>query len=264
MEKVKILQVGCGAMGTALRQGLMHQKSNHIVVVDPHVTPSKTAVTSFNQLPADYQPDIILFAIKPQLAAEVLPQYSLFNRPGVTFISIMTGISTASMKQYLKLENDAFVVRAMPNLALVIEQGMTGIYASPSLPQDIQGKIEQLFCAVGQVVWVADEDQLNIVTAISGSGPAYFFYLAEMLAKSAQTLGLPENVAVQLARQTLVGAGTMLNAMPESAAQLRANVTSPGGTTAAATSVFDQENALENLLLKAVMAAYNRAKELSA
>ncbi len=263
MVEVKILQVGCGAMGTALRQGLMQQQDNHLLVVDPHVMPSKTAVTSIDQLPADYQPDIILFAIKPQLAAEVLPQYSIFNRPGVVFISIMTGISTARMRQYLNLEDDAFVVRAMPNLALVIGQGMTGIYAPPTLPQDLQYKLSCLFSAVGQVIWAEDEDQLNIVTAISGSGPAYFFYLAEMLAKSAKDLGLSDNVANQLARQTLIGAGAMLGAIPESATQLRANVTSPGGTTAAATSVFDQNEALGNLLLKAVTAAYNRAKELS-
>lgn len=263
MAKLKILQVGCGAMGKALHQGLMQQQDNHLMVVDPHVTPSKTAVASVDQLPADYQPDIILFAIKPQLAAEVLPQYSIFNHPGVTFISIMTGISTVRMKQYLKLEDDAFVVRAMPNLALVIGQGMTGIYAPPTLPYDIQHTMNGLFSAVGQVIWVADEDQLNIVTAISGSGPAYFFYLAEMLAKSAKELGLSDEAANQLARQTLIGAGTMLGAMSESTAQLRANVTSPGGTTAAATSVFDDENVLDNLLLKAVKAAYNRAKELS-
>ena len=145
MARIKILQVGCGAMGTALRQGLMQQQDNHLIVVDPHVDLSKTAVTSVDQLPADYQPDIILFAIKPQIAAEVLPKYSIFNRPGVTFVSIMTGISTARIKQYLNLTDDAFVVRAMPNLALVIGQGMTGIYAPPTLPQDLQYKINRLF-----------------------------------------------------------------------------------------------------------------------
>lgn len=251
-------------MGMALRQGLMQQQDMNLVVVDPHVISDETTVASFEQLPSDYRPDIILFAIKPQLAAEILPQYTIFNRPGVVFISIMAGVSTARMRQYLNLKDEAFLIRAMPNLALVVEQGMTGIYASSVLTKEIQQKINHLFSAIGRVIWVTDEDQLNIITAISGSGLAYFFHLAEMMTRSAQSLGLPRVVADQLARQTLIGAGAMLTTMPESVDQLRLKVTSPGGTTAAALSVFDQKNALDSLVLQAVTAAYERAKELSA
>ena len=157
----------------------------------------------------------------------------------------------------LNLEDDAFVVRAMPNLALVIGQGMTGIYAPPTLPQDLQYKLSCLFSAVGQVIWAEDEDQLNIVTAISGSGPAYFFYFMELMQNTAIQMGLSPETAIQLAKQTAYGAAKLAMESPESVEMLRKRITSKGGTTEAALSVF--QNGLPDLIQKAMEAARDRA-----
>lgn len=256
----KILLVGCGAMGSALKQA-WQLKNKDVMVVDPHLTPAKNVVSCVEYLPLNYQPDIILFAIKPQHAAKFLPLYAFFKSKKSVFVSIMAGISIFQMQEYLGI--DSTLVRSMPNLPCLTGQGMTGLFTPFTLEVEIQSQINELFSSVGITAWVEAEDHLNIVTALSGSGPAYFFHLTEMMSKAGQALGLSQVIADQLARQTLVGAGSMLEVLPDSALQLQQRVTSPGGTTAAAIEIFDHKRALESLVLAAMKAAYQRGKELS-
>lgn len=259
---MQVLLVGCGAMGGALRKGWQQQSEAEVTVIDPHLALEDSAVFgTLRALPQSYKPDIILFAVKPQIAAQALADYSRFYRPDVMFVSVMAGVSIATMKQYLG--QNSIIIRTMPNLPALVGKGMTGLCCSDSLDTLRKQQITGLFSSIGAAIWVDTEDHLNVVTAISGSGPAYFFRLVEAIAKSGEALGLPKEVSEQLAQQTLVGAGAMIEKMGESAGNLRDKVTSPGGTTAAALGIFDQESAIDNLALKAVTAAFERAKELA-
>lgn len=259
---MQVLLVGCGAMGGALRKGWQQQTGIDVTVIDPHFALEDfAAFDSLQAVPQDYRPDIVLFAIKPQIAVQALADYARFYRSDVVFVSIMAGISIAAMKQ--QLGQNAIVIRTMPNLPVLVGKGMTGLCCLDSLDVIKKQQITNLFSSVGTTVWVEDEDHLNIVTAISGSGPAYFFRLVEAMAESGQALGLPKEISEQLAQQTLIGAGSMIEEMKESAGNLRAKVTSPGGTTAAALDVFDQDGGIDNLVLKAATAAFQRARELA-
>lgn len=259
---MQVLLVGCGAMGGALRKSWQQQSEVDVTVIDPHFASEGSVVfETLHALPQDYQPDIVLFAIKPQIVPQTLADYTRFCRPGVLFISVMAGVSITTMKKYLG--QNSLLVRAMPNLPVFVGKGMTGLYCPDTLETQKRQQVTMLFANVGKVVWVDDENQLNSVTAISGSGPAYFFRLAEAIIKSGEALGLSKEVSEQLAHQTLVGTGAILEEMNETAGSLRAKVTSPGGTTAAALNVFDEDNVLDNLALKAVTAAFQRARELA-
>ncbi|WP_032112341.1 pyrroline-5-carboxylate reductase [Candidatus Paracaedibacter symbiosus] len=256
----KILLVGCGAMGNALRQGWQPHKDIEVLVIDPQSAAGIDMFGTVQELPEDYQPDVVLFAIKPQIATDVVPYYALFNQSDTLFISIMAGVSVAKIKQLLG--GEAAIIRTMPNLPAVVGEGVTGIYSEATLQPTVKQKVTDLFSGIGATVWVEAEDHLNSVTAISGSGPAYFFRLVEAMATAGEQLGLSKDIADQLARQTLVGAGALLSRSQESVEQLRIKVTSPGGTTAAALSIFEADNALDDLILKAATAAFHRAKEL--
>lgn len=260
MTAEKILLVGCGAMGGALRQGWQH-KDLDVTVISPHSAAEHNAFSSPKELPQDFQPDVVVFAIKPQIAVSVLPYYKRFSTAKTFFVSIMAGISVEKMQQLLG--NEAMIIRAMPNLPVLVREGATGIYSSVILDAKTKQSITGVFSGVGCVVWVESENLLNNVTAISGSGPAYFFRLVEAMAKAGERLGLPKNIASQLAEQTLVGAGALLAASQESATHLRTRVTSPGGTTAAALEALDADDALGNLAYQAVSSAVRRAEELS-
>lgn len=258
---MNILLVGCGAMGSALRQGWMNQEGHQLIVVDPYLVPGIDVYKEKSDLPQNFKPDVIIFAIKPQVAAEILPNYAMFVTSNVLFVSIMAGVSVASLKHYLGEE--AMIIRSMPNLPATVGKGMAGAFSPVALSQPQLQLIEALFLAVGKIIWVNSEEHLNIVTAISGSGPAYFFRFVELLAQAAIKLGVSAEYAYELSHQTLIGAGALLEKSSKTAAELRGNVTSPGGTTAAALAVFDGENALGEVTEKAVLAAFTRAMELS-
>lgn len=268
---MRVLLVGCGAMGGALWKGWLQQSTVETIVIDPHVAANNidphmtvgdsTVLATLYDLPPAYQPDIVLFAVKPQIAASTLADYARFCRPNVLFVSVMAGVSVATIKEYIG--QGAVIVRAMPNLPALVGQGMTGLYSPDSLDALENQQVTTLFTSVGRVAWVEDENQLNLVTAISGSGPAYFFRLAESMMKAGHSLGLSKEMAEQLAQQTLVGAGALVVMGEASAETLRARVTSPGGTTAAALAIFDADNGLDELVLQAVKAALQRAQELA-
>lgn len=259
MQRAKLLLVGCGAMGGALKQSWEHAKAPFEVAV---IEPSNLAYFSdLKALPEDYVPDLIIFAVKPQVLPEILSSYKHFSAKDCLFLSIAAGISLDCYHKILGEE--AHIIRAMPNLPVTVGQGMAGLVTRSALSEKQRALGAAAFEVSGKVVWLEKESLMDVVTAISGSGPAYFFRLVECLAAAGIENGLPAEVAMLLARQTAVGAGTMLSQFPDTVMDLRLRVTSPGGTTAAALNAFDEDGGLAKLPLTAVKAAIHRGWELS-
>lgn len=259
MKRAKFLLVGCGMMGGALKQGWEHAKAAFEVVV---IEPSDPAyLPNIESLPGDYVPDLVVFAVKPQILPEILPLYKHFSAKGCLFLSIAAGVNLD--RYHSILGKEAYIIRAMPNLPVTVGQGMTALVTRSPLSEQQRVLSAAVFDVSGKVVWLEKESLMDVVTAVSGSGPAYFFRMVECLAAAGVANGLPAEVAMFLARQTAVGAGMMLNQIPDTAMDLRLRVTSPGGTTAAALSAFDEKGGLAKLTLTAVRAAIHRGQELS-
>lgn len=257
--------VGGGKMGMALLDGWLGAglTPSQFFVQEP--TPSealKNSGVTLNpdaQALADKAPAITILAIKPQFIETVLPQLGLPK--GSLVVSLMAGVPLATLGHMLG-ENLA-CIRTMPNTPAAIGKGMTGLFADAKTTPQQRDAAEALLQAVGQTVWLDTEAEIDAVTAISGSGPAYVFHMAEAMAAAGEQLGLPAAMARQLAEQTLIGAAAMLEQTDTSSAQLRQNVTSPGGTTQAALDVLMAENGLTPLLQRATKAAATRAVELA-
>ncbi len=265
MLDAKILLVGCGKMGSAMLQRLAAQAS--ICVVDPAPAPdylkSSTTVkwlSTVNEIPADFDPGIVVFAVKPQHMAETLPPYAKFRSS--VFLSIAAGVTLAKLAALLGSENYA-IVRAMPNLPASIGEGITVTVANKNVTPPMAVLCDKVLKEVGTVAWIGNEQNIDAVTALSGSGPAYIFALAEAMTKAGEALGLAPPIANQLARQTISGSGALLMQSPLSAEELRKAVTSPNGTTEAALKYLLGPNGLDDLLMKAMQAAALRARELS-
>jgi pyrroline-5-carboxylate reductase len=263
-----LLLVGCGKMGGALLAGWLERAlARRYIVIEPGqggaafaARPGVEVLASPDALPADFHPAVIVLAVKPQIMAEVLPAYRRFAQDAL-FLSIAAGKTLGFFAR--ALGEGAAVVRAMPNTPAAIGRGIAVACASPAVSAAQRAVAERLLAAVGEVGWVADESLLDAVTAVSGSGPAYVFLLIECLAKAGIEAGLPPDLAERLARATVAGAGELARLSPESAAQLRENVTSPGGTTRAALDVLMAGDGLEPLLKRAVLAAAQRSRELA-
>jgi pyrroline-5-carboxylate reductase len=206
-------------------------------------------------------PSIIILAIKPQLAVETLPSLAVLANDETLVVSLMAGVPINTMSDLLG--GEASFVRTMPNTPAAIGEGITALYASGSTQDSQKQAAEALLAAVGQTVWLDNERMIDAVTAISGSGPAYAFHLVEALAAAAVNLGLPQDMAAQLATQTIVGSAAMLRDAAADPRQLRVNVTSPGGTTEAALDVLMSDAGLVDLMRRATQAAVIRAGELS-
>jgi pyrroline-5-carboxylate reductase len=204
---------------------------------------------------------MVIFAVKPQVLPEMLPLYRRFAGQGCLFLSIAAGISLDTYHKHLG-ENE-FIIRAMPNLPVTVGRGMAVLVTQSSLSDRHREMGQAIFEASGKAIWLEKEGFMDVVTAVSGSGPAYFFRFVECLAASGVANGLPSEVAMCLARQTAIGAGAMLENISDTPAELRKRVTSPGGTTAAALGVFDHAHALGRLTHTAVKAAIQRGQELS-
>lgn len=259
--------VGAGKMGGALLEGWLRLglAPAQIAVIEPKPSPEIAALANrgirLNPEPhAVTGVAAIVIAVKPQTAAEALPIIApMIGRPTVT-VSIMAGRTLQSLAT--ALPGAGAIVRAMPNLPASIGRGMAVAVAWHA--DDAQRALaDRLLAATGQVAWVDDETLLDAVTAVSGSGPAYVFLLAEALADAGAAAGLPHALATQLARETVIGAGALLDDSPLDAAALRAAVTSPGGTTAAALDVLMGADGLARLLTKAVAAAAARSRKLA-
>lgn len=262
-----LLLIGCGKMGGAMLSGWLERGLSRAVVVEPFAQAAApfagraTIVPDAAAVPADFRPAAVILAIKPQEAPATLPAYASFATAETLFVSIMAGRSVASMRAALGAQ--AAVVRAMPNTPAAVRQGFTAAYAAPGVNAAQRDLADALLQAVGEVAWVAEEDQINPVTAVSGGGPAYVFLLAEVLEKAAIEQGLPADLARRMARATVAGSGALLAASPQDAAELRQAVTSPKGTTERALNVLMAPDAWPGLMSKAIAAATDRARELA-
>lgn len=258
-----ILLVGFGKMGGAMLAGWRERGLAPSVAVDPMLPPSPgpelTVLADPAAIPAGFQPAAIVLAVKPQNAAETLPLYARYAGSSV-MLSIMAGRTIAGIRALL---GNAAVVRAMPNTPAAVRQGVTVACPGPGVTAAQRALCDTLLAAIGTVAWVDDEGLLDPVTAVSGSGPAYVFLLAELMEQAAIEQGIPPDLARKLARETVSGSGALLAASPEDAATLRRNVTSPGGTTAAALAVLMEKTALPDAFSRAVAAATARSRALA-
>lgn len=272
MMGVNLLLVGCGKMGGALLSGwraagMAAPGAGRVVVVDPGMLPpdggwgddAVSVVASAAGIPGDLDPAVIILAVKPQMMDAVLPDYRRYAGRSV-FLSIAAGKTIAYFQDHLGA--DAALVRAMPNTPAAIGRGISGVYATPGVGAEARALCDRLLQAAGPVVWLEDEGQIDAVTGVSGSGPAYVFHLVEALAQAGVAAGLPADLAMRLARETVSGAGELLHRSPESAEQLRRDVTSPKGTTQAALDVLMAPDGLPALMTRTVAAAAARSREL--
>jgi pyrroline-5-carboxylate reductase len=219
-----------------------------------------TVVDSLDSVPVGFTPAAVVLAVKPQSATEVLPAYAKFAGSAV-FLSIMAGRTIGGIQALIG--GSAAVVRAMPNTPAAVRQGITVATPSASVTSGQRALCENLLRAIGLVEWVEQEGLLDPVTAVSGSGPAYVFLLAELMERAAIEQGIAPDLARVLARQTVAGSGALLAASSESAADLRIAVTSAGGTTAAALKVLMEKDALPKAFSEAIAAATRRSRELA-
>ncbi|CVI63454.1 pyrroline-5-carboxylate reductase (plasmid) [Agrobacterium leguminum] len=262
-----ILLVGCGKMGGALLSGWVDRGLDRAVVVTPRpaalgkVAAGISVFSDASEIPETFVPSVVVFATKPQYAAEVLPLYARYADCGAIFLSIMAGLTVAGLQA--KVGGKAHVVRAMPNTPAAIRNGFTCMFAGDGVSAAERDLCGSLLEAVGEVAWLERESLLDPATAISGGGPAYVFLLAELLEAAALDQGFPATVASRMARATISGAGALLAASELSPAQLRIDVTSPGGTTEQALRLLMAPDAWPHLVSTAIDAASMRSRELS-
>ncbi|ADE84906.1 pyrroline-5-carboxylate reductase [Rhodobacter capsulatus] len=263
IEARGLVLLGCGKMGSALLAGWLRQglspTSVHVVEPFPSDWLKGSGVALNSALPA--APAVVLVAVKPQMMAEALPGLQAMGGGETLFVTVAAGTTLAKYAAILGASTP--VVRAMPNTPAAIGRGITAICGNATATPAHLDLAEGLLSAVGQVVRLEGEHQMDAVTAVSGSGPAYVFHLIEALAAAGEAEGLPADLAMKLAKATVGGAGQLAEDATESPAQLRVNVTSPGGTTAAAlTHLMDPETGFPGLLQRAVKAAADRGREL--
>ncbi len=260
----KILLVGCGKMGSALLSGWLScgLKEESIIIVSPIACSEFEVLVApdVSRVPEDFKPDIIVFAVKPDLMEEVCGEYKKYADTGSVFVSVAAGKDITFLEN--NLGNNTPIVRVMPNLPAMVSRGISVGYANNHVDDISRQTVEKLFKAVGSFYWLDDEGMMDAVTAISGSGPAYLFYFIEALEQAAIKVGLPEDLARNLAYDTVIGSADMVHKLGVPASELRKNVTSKGGTTQAALDVLMGEQGLERLLCDAAKAARDRSTEL--
>jgi pyrroline-5-carboxylate reductase len=262
-----LVLAGAGKMGSAMLDGWVARGLDPATVVVLEPQPSLQVARygpqglRLNPNRAGLVADAIIVAIKPQVAAEVLPELAPLVGPHTVVVSIMAGRTLTFLQSALPPATAA--VRAMPNTPAAIGRGITGAVGNTHVTPAQKRLADRLLAATGAVEWITDEAYMDAVTAVSGSGPAYVFLLAEALARAGVAAGLPEPLAERLARVTVAGSGELLSNTPEEAATLRQNVTSPGGTTAAALAVLMADDGLASLMERAVAAATKRSRELA-
>ena len=263
--KRHILLAGCGKMGGAMLAGWLADSglAAEFSIIDPVASHARVPVFASEtdwQAGGQPAPDMIVLAVKPQIMAEVAPGLRGLAGPQTAFLSIAAGLSADGLADLFGAQ--AAIIRSMPNLPAIVGQGVTALYANAAVsPQQIE-LAEQLLGAIGAVVRLEDESLMDAVTALSGSGPAYVFLLAEVMQQAGEALGLEAKLAGQLARQTVIGAAALLGTADEPASVLRENVTSKGGTTAAALDVLMGPDGLDQLMGRAMQAARDRGRQL--
>ena len=265
ISKRGLVLLGCGKMGSAMLAGWLDGglAASSVWVLDPKPSDWLRGIDGLHlnqDLPPD--PAIVLVAVKPQMMGEALPVLKALGDGATLFISVAAGTPIAAYEAALGARTP--IIRAMPNTPAAVGRGITALIGNAQIDAAQMDLAEALLSAVGQTVRLDNEGQMDAVTAVSGSGPAYVFHLIETLAAAGVAEGLPGDLAMKLARATVGGAGVLAEEADEDPAQLRVNVTSPQGTTAAALEVLmDAETGFPALLRRAVAAAANRSRELA-
>ena len=259
-----LVLLGCGKMGSALLSGWLEQgidpKSVWILDPKPSEWILSIGVRVNEMLPDD--PAVVMVAVKPQMMGEALPRLQRFGSATTLFISVAAGTPMSAFEEALGRSTP--IVRAMPNTPAAVGQGITALIGNGRTTEKDLSEAQNLMAAVGLTIVLQDEGQMDAVTGVSGSGPAYVFHMIETLAQAGVKQGLPADMAMQLAKATVAGAGALAMQSDESAEQLRINVTSPNGTTQAALDVLMRDKTgLQSLMTKAVKAATKRSQELS-
>ncbi len=262
---------GCGKMGGAMLDGWIESgyADGGVHVIEPvaaaverfEASPHVTVYGKADDIPESVKPSVVILAVKPQTMDEAILPLKRFVGPGTVFLSIAAGKTIGYFES--KLGTQAVIVRAMPNTPAAVGRGIT-VHAPNARVSAEQSRIcGALLSAVGEVVGVEDEGLMDAVTAVSGSGPAYVFLLIEAMAAAGEKAGLPADLSMRLARATVAGAGELARQSEEAASQLRVNVTSPGGTTAAALEVLMAGDGIQPVFDRAIAAATRRSRELA-
>ena len=262
-----LVLVGAGNMGGAMLNGWLDagMDSASIVVIDPKPSEAMAArlaaagVRCESSAPEGLTAGVLMLAVKPQVMDSVLEVSAGLVGPQTVSLSIAAGKTIAYFEERL----GGAVVRSIPNTPAMVGRGITGAVANAAVSAEAKDEIDRLLSVCGPVEWVEDEALIDAITAVSGSGPAYVFYLVECMAEAGRKCGLPADLAMRLARATVTGAGELMHQSPDGAATLRQNVTSPNGTTAAALAVLMAEDGIQPLFDKALRAAADRSRELA-
>ena len=265
----KLVLIGAGKMGTAMLQGWLEAgvKPGQVVIFDPAPPPETQALIRGKAIVHNPAPDsvsgieVMLLAIKPQMVDEVLPGMAVLAKEKPLVVSVVAGKTISSLRGHLGQGTP--VIRTIPNTPSAVGRGITAMAPGNDVSPAQVELATALLSSIGEVVTVDDEGLIDAATAISGSGPAYVFYMAECLTEAGKALGLPADVAERLARATVSGAGELMHITGTDAATLRQNVTSPKGTTYAALQVLMAGDGLEALMRKATEAAEKRSRELA-
>ena len=269
----KLLILGAGKMGGSLLKGLIDnaELDFDIVVVEPHLNSDNSDLIKKNKIKhydsirdiKDPDFDLIIFAVKPQVIEVVCSDVleNLNQRKAFSIISILAGTKAKTFESHFE---NSQVIRSMPNLAASVGSGITALYANESTDKLFKTIADKIFSGVGEIIWVDNEDIMDVITATSGSGPAYYFFLTECLSFVAQEMGLNPIDADKLSRQVAIGSSDIMKASNDSLSNLREKVTSKGGTTEAALEVLmSPDKEFFNIFRRAVNKAYKKSKELS-
>ncbi len=273
MDKLKILLIGCGKMGGSLLEGIVksHENFNLIDVVDPMITDSYKS--NFKENKINFYSDTkelkdsitynsIIIATKPNHYIEILEDLKnhITIDEKIMIISILAGIKIKKIEDII---GSVPIIRAMPNIAASVAEGMTALIGNKKLTDDKIDAVNMIFHSIGNKIWLEDEAQMDSFTAISGSGPAYFFYFTECLHKIAIDEGFSEDVAKQISEQLIIGSGELIKVSDIDVVQLRKNVTSPNGTTEAALKILCDNEGLLSKLREAIEKAKKRSIEIA-
>lgn len=269
MTKPVIAMIGAGNMGSSLIGGMI--KNGHpaakLIATDPsaeklqHMQQNFGITVTGDNAEAISKADAVIFAVKPQVFADVVtPLQDALQKKKPLIISIAAGVTEKLIQKWVG--GNLAIVRVMPNTPALIGAGASGLFANAQTTPEQRNIAESIMRAVGVTVWVNEEEQIDTVTALSGSGPAYYFLIMEAMQQAAQEAGLPEAAARLLSQQTALGAAMMATESDQTPEQLRKNVTSPGGTTERAISILE-ENKVREIFKKAIMGAKQRSKELA-
>lgn len=262
MPDTSILILGCGNMGGAMLAGWLGAGLDpaRFTVVDPFLAEAPAGVTLLREAP-QRQFDVILLGVKPQALEAAVLALAAAVGPGSIVLSILAGVEIASLAA--RVPDARAIVRVMPNLAAAIGKSPLGIYGQ-GLDQAGQTALGDFLAPLGRCEWLASEDQLDAVTALAGSGPAFVYRFVDALAAGGEELGLDPDQALRLALAMVEGAGALAAASPDTPGELARRVTSPGGTTAAGLAVIDHDAAFARLIAQTLRAARDRGAELAA